>query len=268
MKHFLVVCLIAASALAQDAQVRGKQIVDDAIQALGGDKFLAVQNRIEAGRAYSFFLDQLSGLSRANFYTRYIPQDASKSGVELAQQEYQGLGKEEAFFRLFREEGAWEVSYRGPKEMEKDQLPRYRTTALNNVFYILRNRLKEPGLVFEFKGSDVIENTPMNIVDFIDSQNRVVTVYFHPATKLPLRQKFVWRDPVDKERNEDVTRFSRFRDVSGTQWPFQINRERNGRKIYEMFSDTVTINQTIDEKRFAIPTVATRPFPTAPPKKR
>jgi hypothetical protein len=226
-----------------------------------------VQNRIERGRAYSFFLDQLSGLSRANFYTRYVPQDPSKSGVELAQQEYQGLDKEEAFFRLFREEGAWEVTYRGPKEMEKEQLPRYRTTVLSNVFYIFRNRLKEPGLVFEFKGSDVIENTPMNIVDFIDAQNRVVTVYFHPTTKLPLRQKFVWRD-ADKERNEDVTRFSRFRDVSGTLWPFQINRERNGRKIYEMFSDTVTINQSIDEQRFAIPNAATRPFKPTDTKKR
>jgi hypothetical protein len=268
MKHFLVICFIAASAFAQDAQVKGRQIVDDAIKALGGDAFLTVQNRIEAGRAYSFFFDQLSGLSKANFYTRYIPLDPTKSGVELAQQEYQGLSKEEAFYRLFREEGGWEVTYRGPKELEKEQVSRYHDSVLNNIFYILRNRLKEPGLVFEFKGSDVIENTPMNLVDIIDSQNRVVTVYFHPTTKLPLRQKWAWRDPQTHERMEELTRFSRYRDVSGTQWPFQVNRERNGRKTYEMFSDTVLINQTIDEARFAIPTVASRPFKTSAPKKK
>ncbi|MEO5924604.1 MAG: hypothetical protein ABIR70_12335 [Bryobacteraceae bacterium] len=268
MKHFLVICFIAATALAQDAQVKGRQIVDDALKALGGEKFLAVQNRIESGRAYSFFFDQLSGLSRANLYTRYVPLDASKSGVELAQQEYQGLGKEEAFYRLFREEGGWEVTYRGPTELEKEQVFRYHDSILNNFFYILRNRLKEPGLVFEFKGSDVIENTPMNLVDIIDSKNRVVTVYFHPATKLPLRQKWVWRDPDTRERNEEITRFSRYRDVAGTQWPFQINRERNGKKTYELFSDTVAVNQAIDEQRFAIPTVASRPFKPAAPKKK
>jgi hypothetical protein len=267
MKQFLAICFIAASALAQDAQVKGRQIVDDAIKALGGDKFLSVQNRIETGRAYSFAFDELSGLSVARFYTRYIPIDPSKSGIELAQQEYQGLGKEEAFFRVFREEGGWEVTYRGPTELEKEQVARYHDSTLHNIFYIFRNRLKEPGMVFEYKGSDVIENTPMNIVDIIDSKNRVVTAYFHPTTKLPLRQKWEWRDET-RERFEEVTRFSRYRDVSGTQWPFQVHRERNGRKTYEMFADSVVINETIDEQRFAKPDASTRPFKSPAEKKK
>jgi hypothetical protein len=253
---------MAATAFGQDAQVKGRQIVDDAIKALGGEKFLSVQNRIETGRAYSFAFDQLSGLSVARFYTRYVPIDPSKSGIELAQQEYQGLGKEEAFFRVFREEGGWEVTYRGPTDLEKEQVERYHDSTLHNIFYIFRNRLKEPGMVFEYRGSDVIENTPMNIVDIIDSKNRVVTAYFHPTTKLPLRQKWEWRDET-RERFEELARFSRFRAVDGTQWPYQINRERNGRKIYEMFSDSVAINQSIDEKRFAKPDAGSRPFKTS-----
>jgi hypothetical protein len=261
MKPFLSILLIGGSAWAQDAQVKGRQIVDAAIKALGGEKFLTVQNRIESGRAYSFAFDQLSGLSVARFYTRYIPIDPAKSGIELAQQEYQGLGKEEAFYRVFRQEGGWEVTYRGPTELEKEQVARYHDSILHNVFYIFRNRLKEPGMVFEYKGSDVIENTPMSIVDIIDSKNRVVTVYFHPTTKLPLRQKWEWRDET-RERNEELTRFSRYRAVDGTQWPFQINRERNGRKIYEMFADSVAINQPIDEQRFAKPDASSRPFKT------
>jgi len=268
MKHFVVICFFAAVSFAQDAQVKGRQIVDDAIKALGGEKFLSVQNRIESGRAYSFSFDQLSGLSIARYYTRYIPIDPPKSGRELAQQEHQGLGKNEAFFRVFRQEGGWEVTYRGPKELEKDQVTRHQDVTMHDIFYILRNRLKEPGLVFESRGSDVVENVPMNLVDIIDSQNRVVTVYFHPTTKLPLRETWTWRDPETRERMEEVTRFARFRDVSGTQWPFQTNRERNGRKTYEMFADTVVINQPIEEIRFAIPKADTRPFETSTNKKK
>ena len=269
MKHLVVICLVAVTAFAQDAQVKGRQIIDDAVKALGGDKFLSVENRIESGRAYSFAFDRLSGLSIAHLYTRYIPTDPSKSGIDLAQQEYQGLGKDEAFYRVFLEDGAWEVTYRGPTELEREPARIHRDTAMNNLFYILRNRLKEPGLVFEYKGSDVIENIPLNIVDIIDSQNRVVTAYFHPTTKLPLRQKWAWRDPETRERNEEITRFSRYREVSGTQWPFQVNRERNGKKIYEMFADGVAINQVIDEKRFAKPDATSRPFNgSKAPKKR
>jgi hypothetical protein len=268
MKHFFGICLIAVAACAQDAQVKGRQIIDDAVKALGGEKFLSVQNRIETGRAYSFAFDRLSGLSVIRLSTRYIPVDPAKSAATLAQQEYQGLGKEEDFFRVFRDDGAWEVTYRGPTQIEEEQARIHRDTAMNSVFYILRNRLQEPGLVFESIGSDVIENIPMNIVEIIDAQNRVVTAYFHPTTKLPVRQKWAWRDPATRERNEEITRFSRYRAVDGIQWPFQINRERNGRKIYEMFADSVAINQPMDEKRFAKPDATTRPFKTVDKKKR
>jgi hypothetical protein len=169
---------------------------------------------------------------------------------------------------VHREEGGWEVTYRGPTKLEKEQVVRYKDSAMHNIFYILRNRLKEPGMEFEWRGSDVIENTPMNIVDIIDSQNRVVTAYFHPTTKLPLRQKWEWRDPETRERFDELTRFSRYREVDGTQWPYQINRERNGTKVYEMFADTVLINQAMDEKRFAIPDADSRPIITPEEKKR
>lgn len=256
----LVLFLTASLAFAQDLQVRGKQIVDDAIAALGGDKFLSVENRVETGRAYSFYQKQLSGLSVARFYTLYVPIDPSKTGTEIAQQEYQAYGKNEDFFVLFRDEGAWEVTYRGPKELEQNQIDRHRDSTLHNILYILQMRLKEPGLVFESRGSDVVDNVPVNVVDVIDSKNRVVTVYFHPTTKLPVKQSWVWRDAKTRERFEEVTRFARYREVNGTQWPFQTNRERNGEKIYEMFADSVAINQKVDDIKFAIPTPTTRPF--------
>lgn len=269
MKQAALLCLAAALSWAQDPQVRGRQIVEEAVAALGGEKFLNVENRIETGRAYSFFQDRLTGLSVARFYTRYVPVDAGDTGSVVAQQEHQALAKDEGFYLLFRHDGGWEVTYRGPTTLENERVERWRDSTLHNVFYILRKRLNEPGMVFEFRGSDIIDNTPVNVVDMIDTKNRTVTVYFHPTTKLPVRQQYIWRDPETRERNVEVTRFSRYREIYGTQWPYQVHRERNGRKIYEMFADTVQINQKIDEKRFAIPDEKSRPFGTQnPPKKK
>jgi hypothetical protein len=260
MKLFALLLLAIVFAFGQDTQVRGKQVVDEAIAALGGDKFLNVENRVETGRAFSFYQTRLSGLSVARFETRYVPVDPSKSGTVIAQQEYQAYGKKEDFFVLFRDEGAWEVTYRGPKELDQEQIDRHRDSTLHNIFYILRARLKEPGLVFESRGSDVVDNIPVNVVDVTDSTNRVVTVYFHPTTKLPVKQSWVWRDAKTHERNEEVTRFARYREVGGTQWPYQINRERNGDKIYEMFADSVKINQKLNDAKFAVPTPTAKPF--------
>jgi hypothetical protein len=91
------------------------------------------------------------------------------------------------------------------------------------------------------------------VVDIIDADNNVVTVYFQSSTKLPLRQMFVRRDPVTKERFAEESVFSKYRDVGGgVQWPYNITSFRNGNKVFEIFSDTVTINQNLSDHLFTL----------------
>ncbi len=110
-------------------------------------------------------------------------------------------------------------------------------------------------MIFESKGADVIENAPVEIVDITDADNHTTTVYFHQITKLPTRQVFYRRDPVTKDRNEEITRYSVYRDVGGgVQWPFTIQRDRNGEKIYEIFSDSVQVNDPkVSDNLFLLP---------------
>jgi len=91
-------------------------------------------------------------------------------------------------------------------------------------------------------------------VDIVDANNDTVTVYFDRMTKLPTRQRFFRRDPIDNTRFEEVSIFAKYRDVGGgVMWPFSIRRERNGDKVYEMFSDGVQINQDLKDNLFALP---------------
>jgi hypothetical protein len=250
----LFTTVLAAQPLTQ-SEKRGKQVVDDAIAALGGQKFVTMQDRIESGRAYSFYRDAISGLSLAKIFTRYIPVPEGKTGEVLGVQEREAFGKNEEYgYVLFREDNAWEVTYRGPSQMEAERYERYRLTTMNDLFYILRVRLHEPGLTFESRGSDVVDNIPVETVDIIDSQNRAVTAYFHSITKLPVREQWVWRDPKTKERNEEITRFTLYQDAGGIQWPAQIQRERNGEKIYQIFSESIETNQHLSDEVFAVPT--------------
>src|SRR4051812_3452093 len=72
---------LAPGAFAQDAQQRGKLIVNAALQALGGANFLAMEDRTETGRVYSFYREKLSGLAKAVVFTRYlVAPDATKPG--------------------------------------------------------------------------------------------------------------------------------------------------------------------------------------------
>jgi len=249
----IVFLLLAAfSAAETPSTTRGKKVIDDAIAALGGKKFLEMQDRVETGRAYSFYRDNLSGLSIAKIYTRYLTVDPTKSAHELGVRERQSFGKNEDSAVVLREDGGANITYRGPKPIPIEDFERYRESTLHNIFYILRQRLHEPGMDFEFIGSDVVDRVPVDIVDVIDGENFTVRVFIHQTTKLPVKQSFSRLDPKTKDRDEEVTRFDRYRDNQGIQWPQQITRERNGDKIYQIFADSVAFNQDLTDDLFTI----------------
>jgi len=256
MKYMFMLALLAAVSAAETAEgTRGKKVIEDAIAALGGDKFLTMQDRVETGRAYSFYRDNISGLSIARIYTRYLAVDPTKSAHELGVRERQSFGKNEDWAVVLREDGGANITYHGPKPLPQEEFERYRETTLHNIFYILRERLHEPGIEFESRGSDVVDRVPVEVVDVIDAGNVSVRVYFHQTTKLPVKQVFSRLDPKSKERDEEVTRFDRYRENQGIQWPQQITRERNGEKIYQIFADSVSFNQDLTDDLFSVTTL-------------
>lgn len=245
-------CAFSSGAAAQpeSMQQRGKRVVEAALQALGGDAFLKMEDRMETGRAYSFFREQLQGLSVATIYTRYLPPVPGKP--QIRERDAFGKKQDEGVL-LFTETGAWDITFRGARPLEDLRFQNYQDSTLRNIFYILHSRLNEPGLTFYSQGSDRFENQPVEIVDITDSSTQTVTVYFSQSTKLPVRQSFRRRNPMFNDFDTEVTIFAKFRDVGGgAKWPFDIRRERNGQKIYEMFSESVEINKSLPDNLFSL----------------
>jgi uncharacterized protein (DUF2384 family) len=130
----------------------------------------------------------------------------------------------------------------------------WRDSTLRNVFYILRQRLNEPGMDFYSQGADRYENQPVDVVDITDANGLTVTVSFSQLTKLPVRQVFRRRNPEDNQFDTEETSFARYRDIGGgVKWPENIRRVRNGEKIYEIYSESVKINQGLKDDLFTLP---------------
>ncbi len=240
-RTLLALLLAAFLARAETPEQRGKRVIDECVQALGGDNFRNMQTRVESGRAYSFYREKLSGLAIATIYTHY-DSGVTDTAHNLAQHERDNYDKKQDYGTLFTDTDAFDITYRGARPLPADRFARYKDTTLRDIFYILRVRLHEPGWIIESKGADVIENRPVEIVDLTDSDNVTTTVYFDQTNKVPLRQVFYRRDSVTKDRNEEVTHFTKYRDTDGVQWPYAIERDRNGEKVYEIFSNSVEVN--------------------------
>lgn len=249
-----VICASALSGQTPRTPEWARQVVDDALQALGGGKYLAMRDRVEEGRSYAFYREDLSGMSRVKFYIRYLTAPEPMQADFIGQRERRAFGKNEDVYIIFNEDGGWEVTYRGAKPMGGALYESYKETLLHNVLHTLRVRLKEPGMAFDPVGTDIVDRQPCNVVRIVDGANRQTTVWFHQSTKLPVRQKWERRDPKLRFRIEEVTIFDKYRDVGGgVMWPFVVRRERNGERNFEMYADIVTINRGLTDELFTLP---------------
>ena len=76
-----VFLVLSACAFAQTpAEQRGKKLIDQAIQALGGDNFLKRRTASKAGAPIRFIATTLRAVDIARIYTRYITVPTGKSG--------------------------------------------------------------------------------------------------------------------------------------------------------------------------------------------
>jgi hypothetical protein len=245
---------LLATALA--AQDKGKQVIDQAITALGGDRFLNMQSRVASGRVYSFFHDQVSGFDLATIYTGYAKQLPAKG---LAIRERELLGKKQDYSYLFLEDEGWDLSFRGARPIPDENWERYQRTTENDILYLLRYRHDEPGMQYDYVGSEVNLTRHVEVVDITDATGRSIRVSFDHNTHLPVHQSFSWLDPDTKQHDDEVTEFDKWRDAgSGVMWPFTIERERNGYKVYQMFANKVEVGQPLPPNIFELPAGAKR----------
>ncbi|HVT92219.1 MAG TPA: hypothetical protein VHD76_05210 [Bryobacteraceae bacterium] len=247
----MVMVLGGLAARAETSAERAKRVLDNCLAAIGGPAFLAMRDRVEQGRAYSFYRDKLTGLSIASISTQYLPPSPGK----LTVREREDFGKKkDAGSVLFTETEAYQITFRGAQPLPKERFERYRETVMHDIFYILHQRMAEKGMYLDFRSADVLDNRPVEIVDITDAENETTTVYIDQTTHLPLRQRFYRRNPVTRDRDEEITVFTKYRDAGGgVQWPFSIERDRNGEKISQIFSESVTINQNLPDSLFALP---------------
>ena len=235
---------------AETARERGKRVVNEALEALGGRAYLAMEDRVESGRAYSFYNEKLEGLTIATIYTRYLAPVPGK----VNERERQNFTKDQSVGVLFNEEGAWEITFRGARPLEPTRVANWKDGTMRNIFYILRERLEEPGMDFYSQGADRFENQPVEIVDITDAAGSTVTVSFNQLTKLPVRQVFKRRNEQFKDFDTEETFYAKYRDLGGgVKWPENIRRLRNGQKIYEMYSEKVEVNKNLKDDLFTLP---------------
>jgi hypothetical protein len=249
-----VALLLAFPLAAQNAQEAGKRLIQQCLEAVGGQAFLNMSDRTIKGRAYQFYQQNLRGLAVVTYWIKYDPKRASPppdwSGIR-ERREY-GANKKNRYSSLFFEGKGYEVTYRGAQPYPESYMQQYRQRLHRDIFYILKYRMDEPGMLFESLGTEILDLQPTDALRITDGNNESLTVYLLKSDHLPLRQNYVRRDPQTRETFQESGRYTKYRNVAGVQLPWNTLLERDGEKIFELFAETVEINKSLPDSLFAI----------------
>lgn len=206
-------------------------ILNQMLRALGGDAWLGVRTIQSQGRAYTFNHGQPTSMSIQ--YWRFW-EWPDKERVEVT--------KERDIIEIYNGDKAYETTYKGTVtqgEKETDNYLRGRDHSLESV---LRKWLPAQGSSLLYSGTAMVERNLADEITVLNANNDSVTISIDATTHMPVKIGYSWRDPVDRQFDDESVIFSNYKPVQGVQTPYSVVRNRNGEMISQRFLQSVTYN--------------------------
>lgn len=222
----------------QENARKARALLDQAIQALGGQAYLNFQDMSQQGRTYSFYHGQpnSAGILFWRFY-----KFPDKERVELTKQR-------DIAYVLNGDKG-YEITYKGTVSEDPKVLADSLRRRAHSLEWVLRKWLNDPGIALFYDGPAVAAEKPAEQVTIM-RQDDSVTIYLDAGNHLPLKRSFSWRDPTDKLRNTEEEVYDNYRPVGSIKAPFSITRFLNGDMSNQRFLNSVSFNTGLNESMF------------------
>ncbi|MGA2019312.1 MAG: hypothetical protein ABSH02_01890 [Candidatus Sulfotelmatobacter sp.] len=229
----------AAIPLDQKNANQARELLEQGIKALGGEAYLNAHDMQEQGRVYSFYHGRPT--SNGVLFWRFV-EFPDKERIELTQQ------RDIAY--IYAGNKGYEVTYKGPRAVEKKDLDDYLRRRKFSLETILRTWVNDPTVALFYDGNALAGSLAAQRVTLINSKDESVSVYFDIDTHLPIKKSYTWRDPADNERNVEEETFDGYRLAQGIMTPFGFTRYFNGDMQSERFITVVTYIQSLNPAMF------------------
>ncbi|MGB4787149.1 MAG: hypothetical protein WAQ77_20695, partial [Candidatus Acidiferrum sp.] len=259
---------IAPSALSQRADMlmpeqstaKGKQILSDLINALGGAGYSQIrESQCQGRRALFGHNGALTGYIDFIDYRRYPDTDRTEyigKGRNTILQSLIGIdGLDFAHggivITLFNRDQGWTYDRSGVSEVPATAVTDFQEQVKRNVDNLLRLRLNEEGMSVRFGGSDTVDLKQVDWVELTDREQRTFRLAVDRSTHLLVRGVVITKNEETQEIDEDVAIYTNYQLRDSVWVPLQISRERNGRRTSQYFYDTCKFNPGFPDSLFS-----------------
>ncbi len=240
-----------------ESAAKAKELLHQAIQALGGDAYLNVKDVTCTLRVSNFgHSGELNGFGKETDYA--IPPNKERD---------ENLPKRNIISVNDGDKG-WSLDRGGVSQASITDVATFQENVKKDIDNILRHRIHEPGMIFRYGGIDIVDYYEADWVELVDSDNRTFRIAIAKETHLPIRMVIDTRDANTRMRSQEVDYYSNYHPIQGIQTPFQITRDRNGIKMYQVFFDKCEYNTGLSPDLFTRESLEERWQKIGPKKKK
>lgn len=218
---------------------KAHDLLEQAIEALGGQAYLNVHTIEEQGRTYGFHHGQPT--SNGMLYWRF---------VEYPDEERIEVTPERDVAYLYLGNKGWELTYKGPRPVETKDLDDYLRHRKFSLETVLHNWVNDPSVALFYDGNALAGNLPADQVTLINSKDEAVDLFLDIDSHVPIKKSYKWRDPVDRQPNLEEEIYDNYRMVQGVNTPYGFTRYFNGDMQTERFVKSVQYNEPLDQAMF------------------
>jgi hypothetical protein len=233
----LAFALFATPARAQTPSAR--KILDDMLQALGGQEFLDVTDIKTSGRVFQFKRGELASGDNFLDYIKFPLMERTEFGKEKNKE-----------ITINNGNTGWKSV---PKDKEpQEQLPaeiqEFQAGFKTSFDYILRFTLSDPKTTIQVVGSEIVDFDRTDLIELRDLAKNRIVFYINRSSKLPIKMQ-VRRADEKVVREERYGNWHRFQ---GILTPLFLSRTTDGEKTMEIRLETATYNSGLPDTLFTV----------------
>jgi hypothetical protein len=226
---------------------RGRKLLDQMVEALGGETWLNLQDVEEDGRVAAFFHGQPTGSNVQFFDYKHLP---TQERIEYAKPRDIMPGSIRDVVEVWTPDKGYEVTYKGKKELLPKQIEDYNRLRRHSIRQVVQVWLKRPGVVVVAEGTSMVGRRIADRFTVLSPDNDAVTIETDQTTHLPMRRTFQWRNETFKDHDEDAEEYEDYHAIQGLPTPLSITRYHNGDMSNERFITHVEYGKAIPPERF------------------
>ncbi len=237
--YLLSACAVGVMLLGQPAvsgaQQDAREVLDRAIETLGGQAYLDVIDMSTEGRIYQFQRGELIGSDIFADYVQYPVKERTEFGED----------GDTVRINNGQSEG-WNVNDGDVEAQLEDQIELFWEEFKVSLDHLLRVVIGQPETTLQYVGREMIDFKRVDILEIRDEDRTRVNLYIDQESGL-LMKKTVRR--LDDPRiHEEV--YSNYHEFQNVLTPLLIDRYTDGLKTTEVRIDTVAYNTNLTDQLF------------------